>query len=77
MSTRDLIDAIETGETTKIEASFNDIMVAKVSERLDAMRNDMSQNMFRAPEAVEEISDEQVSDEVETQTEEETAEENE
>ena len=77
MSTRDLIDAIETGETTKIEASFNDIMVAKVSERLDAMRNDMSQNMFRAPEAVEEISDEQVSDEVETETEEETTEENE
>jgi hypothetical protein len=49
-------------------------MVAKVSERLDAMRNDMSQNMFRTPEAVEEISDEEVSDETET---EETTEENE
>jgi hypothetical protein len=77
MSTRDLIDAIETGESSKIETSFNNIMVAKVSERLDAMRNDMSQNMFRAPEAVEEISDEQVSDETETQAEEETTEENE
>jgi hypothetical protein len=82
MSTRDLIDAIETGESSKIEASFNNIMVAKVSERLDAMRNDMSQNMFRAPEAVEEISDEQVSDEqvsdeTELQAEEETTEENE
>jgi hypothetical protein len=77
MSTRDLIDAIETGESSKIEASFNNIMVAKVSERLDAMRNDMSQNMFRAPEAVEEISDEQVSDETEIQVEEETTEENE
>jgi hypothetical protein len=77
MSTRDLIDAIETGESSKIEASFNNIMVAKVSERLDAMRNDMSQNMFRAPEAVEEISDEQVSDETEPQAEEETTEENE
>jgi len=74
MSTRDLIDAIETGESSKIEASFNNIMVAKVSERLDAMRNDMSQNMFRAPEAVEEISGEEVSDETET---EETTEENE
>lgn len=79
MSTRDLIDAIETGESSKIEASFNNIMVAKVSERLDAMRNDMSQNMFRAPAAVEEISDEQVSDETETevQAEEQTTEENE
>ena len=77
MSTRDLIDAIETGESSKIEASFNNIMVAKVSERLDAMRNDMSQNMFRAPEAVQEISDEQVSDETEPQAEEETTEENE
>jgi hypothetical protein len=73
MSTRDLIDAIETGESSKVETSFNNIMVAKVSERLDAMRNDMSQNMFRTPEAVEEISDEEVSDE----TEEETTEENE
>lgn len=75
MSTRDLIDAIETGESSKVETSFNNIMVAKVSERLDAMRNDMSQNMFRTPEAVEEISDEEVSDE--TETEEETTEENE
>jgi hypothetical protein len=74
MSTRDLIDAIETGESSKVETSFNNIMVAKVSERLDAMRNDMSQNMFRTPEAVEEISDEEISDETET---EETTEENE
>lgn len=49
MSTRDLIDAIADGESTKIEASFNDIMVAKVSEKLDAMRDDMAQNMFKAP----------------------------
>jgi hypothetical protein len=51
MTTRDLINAIESGDSTKIDDSFNNVMVQKVSERLDAMRDDLSQNMFRVPEA--------------------------
>jgi hypothetical protein len=48
MSTRDLIDAIQAGDSTKVDDTFNSVMVQKVSERLDAMRDDLSQNMFRA-----------------------------
>lgn len=52
MSTRDLIDAIEAGDSTKINTEFDSIMVQKVSEKLDAMRDDLSQNMFRPQEVV-------------------------
>ena len=54
MSTRDLIDAIVSGEATEVETSFNNIMAAKVSEKLDAMRTDMAQTMFQAPVESEE-----------------------
>jgi hypothetical protein len=53
MSTLDLINAIEAGNSVDIEASFNDIMASKVSDRLDTMRADMSQNMFTTPEETE------------------------
>jgi hypothetical protein len=59
MSTRDLIDAIESGDAVGIETSFNNVMVDKVAERLDAMRTDMSQNMFRTPEATTEVEAEE------------------
>ena len=54
MSTRDLIDAIVSGEATEVETSFNNIMAAKVSEKLDAMRTDMAQTMFQTPGEPEE-----------------------
>jgi hypothetical protein len=54
MSTRDLIDAIESGNATNVAAAFNTVMTDKVSEKLDAMRTDMSQNMFKSVEEVEE-----------------------
>lgn len=50
MSTRDLIDAIEAGDSTKVDDAFNSVMVQKVSERLDAMRDNLAQNMFRSVE---------------------------
>lgn len=50
MSTRDLIDAIESGDAVGIETTFNSVMVDKVAEKLDGMRTDMAQNMFRTPE---------------------------
>jgi len=58
MSTRDLIDAIETGDAVGIETAFNNVMVDKVAEKLDAMRTDMSQNMFRTPEVEAEDTEE-------------------
>ena len=50
MSTRDLIDAIESGDAVGIETAFNSAMVDKVAEKLDTMRTDMAQNMFRTQE---------------------------
>jgi len=55
MSTRDLIDAIDSGDAVGIETAFNSVMVDKVAEKLDAMRTDMSQNMFRTPEQTTEV----------------------
>jgi hypothetical protein len=58
MSTRDLIDAIDSGDAVGIETAFNSVMVDKVAERLDAMRTDMSQNMFRTPEETTDVDTE-------------------
>lgn len=63
MSTRDLIDAIETGDAVGIETAFNSVMVDKVAEKLDTMRTDMSQNMFRTPEVEAEESEETTTEE--------------
>jgi hypothetical protein len=52
-----LIDAIEAGEASNIEASFNDIMANKVSERIDSMRSDVAQTMFATEETI--IDDEE------------------
>ena len=72
MSTRDLINAIADGEATQVEASFNDIMAAKVSEKLDAMRTDMAQTMFQTPGEPEDESEFEA--EAETTAEDETEE---
>lgn len=61
MTTRDLINAIASGDATEIETSFNDVMAQKVSEKLDSMRADYAQNMFGSSQ--EEISDEEIADE--------------
>lgn len=77
MSTRDLIDAIDAGDSTKFETSFNDIMAAKVSDKLDTMRDDMAQSMFKGVPESEEDSDAETeinaeAEEVTTEAEEET-----
>jgi hypothetical protein len=63
MSTRDLIDAIDSGDAVGIETAFNSVMVDKVAEKLDAMRTDMSQNMFRTPEETTEVEAEEITTE--------------
>lgn len=59
MSTRELIDAIQSGNATDVAATFNSVMTDKVSEKLDAMRTDMAQNMFSSQEEVEEETPEE------------------
>jgi len=63
MSTRDLIDAIESGDAVGIETAFNSVMVDKVAEKLDGMRTDMSQNMFKTPEETTEVEAEETTEE--------------
>jgi len=63
LSTRDLIDAIDSGDAIGIETAFNSVMVDKVAEKLDAMRTDISQNMFRTPEQTTEVEAEETTEE--------------
>lgn len=58
MSTRELIDAIQSGDASGVAATFNSVMTDKVSEKLDAMRTDMAQNMFNPEEESEETTEE-------------------
>ena len=58
MSTRDLIDAIEAGDSLSIESAFNSIMATKVSDTIDAMRSDVAQTMFASEETVIEDDEE-------------------
>lgn len=55
-STKDLIDAISTGDSVGIENAFNTAMAEKITVQLDAMRQDVAQGMFKG-EAVEAASD--------------------
>jgi hypothetical protein len=56
-STKDLINAISTGDSVGIETAFNTAMAEKITVQLDAMRQEVAQNMFKsapmeaAPEA--------------------------
>ena len=46
MSTRDLIDAIESGNSSAIQQHFQDAIMSRVAERLDTMRIEVAKNMF-------------------------------
>lgn len=48
-STKDLINAISTGDSVGIESAFNTAMAEKITVKLDAMRQEVAQNMFKAP----------------------------
>jgi len=54
MSTLDLVTAIINKYATGIESSFNTAMAEKISARLDDMRTNVAQSMFKSeePEAV-------------------------
>lgn len=48
---QDIINAIDSGDSVAIDDAFNKEMAARVSDRLDTMRQDVAQNMFKSPEA--------------------------
>lgn len=50
MSTRDLVDALISGDSIAIENTFNTVMSDKVSNALDSYRVQVAQNMFGAQE---------------------------
>lgn len=56
-TTRDLVDAIATGDAVGIESAFNAAMAEKISVNLDAMRQEVAQNMFK--QAADETSTEE------------------
>ena len=55
MSVRDLIDAIAAGDSQVIQQQFEAEMASRISARLDNMRQEVAQNMFR--EEVEEVDE--------------------
>lgn len=46
MSTRDLIDAIQAGDSVAIEQAFQQEMANRIADRLDDMRVEVAKNMF-------------------------------
>lgn len=50
MSTRDLIDALVSGDSIAIENNFNAVMTDKVSDALDDYRIQIAHNMFGVSE---------------------------
>ena len=50
MPTRDLVDALISGDSIAIENTFNSVMSDKVSAALDSYRVQVAQNMFAAQE---------------------------
>ena len=58
MGTKDLIDAIQSGDAEGIENTFQGIMSAKVGDKLDTMKKEMASNMFKTPEEQDEIAGE-------------------
>jgi hypothetical protein len=50
---RNLIDAIADGNAAETENSFNAAIAEKISGRLESMRQEVAQNMFKTPEVQE------------------------
>lgn len=50
MSTKELVDALLSGDAKNIQAEFDSIMSEKIMSRLDDMRQEVSQNLFAVNE---------------------------
>ena len=51
MSTRDLIDAIESGDSVTIQQTFESEMMSRLADRIDAKRQEVARNMFKTESA--------------------------
>ena len=58
----DIIDAIQSGDSVAIDNAFNKEMSARVSDRLETMRHDVAQNMFKSSESIDLDADAEVKD---------------
>ena len=54
MSTRDLVNAIVTGDSIEIERALNETLAEKISVRLEEARIEYARKMFRANAAMDE-----------------------
>lgn len=52
MSTRDLIDAIEAGDSMAVQSSFELAMADRIVNRLDGIRQEVARGMFK-PDVIE------------------------
>jgi len=57
---QDLINAIDSGDSTTIDAAFENEMAGRISTKLDDMKVDIAQNMFKSQQ---EVTDELSADE--------------
>ena len=62
MSTRELVDALISGDSIAIENTFNAVMSDKVSSALDSYRVQVAQNMFPSTEESIENADDNVNE---------------
>ena len=59
--TKNLISAIASGDAAATETSFQDAMGSKISAKLETMRQEVAQAMFKTEQVFEdELSDETV-----------------
>lgn len=56
-SVMNLINAIQAGDATAVESSFQAAMADKIAPRLDAMRQEVAAGMFKTAEAAEVSTD--------------------
>lgn len=57
MSVKDLINAIASGSAIQTEQAFNQVMAEKISTRLDDMRVEVAQTMFKEETQIDEEED--------------------
>jgi cell division protein FtsB len=63
---QDLINAIDSGDSTTIDAAFENEMASRISTKLDDMKVDIAQNMFKSQQ---EVTDELSAEDLETEQE--------
>jgi hypothetical protein len=58
MNTRNLIDAMADGKSIDMEQAFNSIVAERIASKIDSMKQDIAQTMFKSEPATEEATEE-------------------